>query len=673
MVLLFGFFFFFLYIHILAFQISQIKNRLKLDLLDLLSAIVLFTVLVSISSWFGINLNLMIFLPLLFVLIIQFSPKYRIKNIKTSFEVVYFYAVFIILEGIYGLTNNFQQKVGINPDPFGYAAVTGAVNRYGSFNNLLQQFEPLTGTKFSFFLNWDDPSAFTKLKTPWMISDSTIKYGIANGSYLHNGLSFILRPFTNYFEPIEGFIVGWKFFTILFSSLLISILLKTALIISRKFKISNNINKKNQDLIIIIVGIFLLTLPLNSRWFSILILEGFGNQIFAYLICIGTFVTTIDNKNLFRNKVALFELMILFFAQFFVYAQQIPFQILCLLAGIVYSDEAKVNIRKFSALIISFFIIAIITFKKIPFVSYALGVVIGSSHAGGSTHTGMLSNLKVSGLLPDANFSVFQFRDDNTIENVHKVMNWGWYNSSMYYPMPAYGYDVELTSIWLLWAELALTVLILVTLLFKLKKNQGILVLNILLIPLSFLQIIYLFFHTIIDKKTGISDYAWMRITSYTSIYIWLAITIFLTVNLQRRLISKIILNIILIYLIIFLSWSIFNTGNQSLNFNKFSLPSKIVNHCPEWFSNDKPNFISSDGTFPQVLLTLCKNDIRFFDDSWGVTFLPDKGIDKITELRYNKYGKIWEINIIPKIDFVKDIKSPCDIECINNSGIIAK
>jgi hypothetical protein len=236
MVLLLGFSLFFLYIHILAFQISRIKNSIKLDLLDLLSAIVLFTVLVSISSWFGINLNLMLFLPLFFVLIAQFSPKYRIKNIKTSFEVVYFYTVFIILQGIYGLTNNFQQKVGINPDPFGYAAVTGAVNRYGSFNNLLRQFEPFTGTKFSFFLNWDNASEFTKLETPWLIPDSTIKYGIVNGSYLHNGMSFILRPFTNYFQPIEGFIVGWKFFTILFSSLLISILFKTALIVSRKFK-----------------------------------------------------------------------------------------------------------------------------------------------------------------------------------------------------------------------------------------------------------------------------------------------------------------------------------------------------------------------------------------------------------------------------------------------------
>jgi hypothetical protein len=506
-----------------------------------------------------------------------------------------------------------------------------------------------------------------------LIPDSTIKYGIANGSYLHNGMSFILRPFTNYFQPIEGFIVGWKFFTILFASLLIGILFKTALIVSRKFQISNNINRKNQKLIIIIVGIFLLALPLNSRWFSILIFEGFGNQFFAYLICIGTFVTTIDNKNIFRNKVALFELIILFLAQFFVYAQQIPFQILCLLAGMLYSYEAKINIRKFSALILPFFLIAVVVFKKIPFVSYALGVVIGGSAAGGATHTGMLSNLKVSGLLPDTNFSLFQFFDDNTLQVVHKVVNWGWYNGLNYYPMTAYGYDIEHTSIWLLWAELILTVLILLSLLFKLKKNKGIIVLNILLLPLTILQMVYLFFNTVIDLKSGVSDYAWMRITSYSSIYIWLAITILLIVRLQRRLISKVILNMILIYVTIFLSWSIFNTSNQSLNFNRFSLPSKIVNNCPEWFSHDKPNYISSDGIFPQVLLTLCKNDIRFFNDPWGVTFLPDKNIDNITELRYNKYGEKWEINIIPKIDFITDIISPCNIECVNKSGIIAK
>ena len=94
------------------------------------------------------------------------------------------------------------------------------------------------------------------------------------------------------------------------------------------------------------------------------------------------------------------------------------------------------------------------------------------------------------------------------------------------------------------------------------------------------------------------------------------------------------------------------------------------MKNCPKWFISDAPNYVISNNMFPQVLITLCPTDIRFISDSFSVLHKADGKVHDVTAIKYYPDVKKWEVSKIGSINFVKDIQSPCNVECLVSTGM---
>jgi hypothetical protein len=132
-------------------QISTLRKRDTHGSLDLLFSLSFLVILTSGSAYLGIHTMLTISLTIVFFIILQFFKNTKIKSIKPSLDMLYFYFTFFIFYFLFGATSSFVQKLYVNPDPYGYATVIGATDRYGSFPNLIiKGFKQMTGSDFSF-------------------------------------------------------------------------------------------------------------------------------------------------------------------------------------------------------------------------------------------------------------------------------------------------------------------------------------------------------------------------------------------------------------------------------------------------------------------------------------------------------------------------------------------
>jgi hypothetical protein len=180
--------------------ISIILGDSKVEISSLFTSFLLLLIPICASTFFGFSFwitSLMLFLAT-FALAFR-TTRIRVKTFremlllsipgKSSFFALFsFLAIGISVAAPFG----FQQSVYVNPDPYGYSSVSGSVLRYGNFQKVLNEYEPLLGVPFKWDANWDNPDEFKYLRSPWEIPDSTLKYGIANGYYLHNGFSFLI-------------------------------------------------------------------------------------------------------------------------------------------------------------------------------------------------------------------------------------------------------------------------------------------------------------------------------------------------------------------------------------------------------------------------------------------------------------------------------------------------
>jgi hypothetical protein len=239
----------FAYLIVFSIQIATLRKRDNYGSLDLLLSISFLVISTSTSAYLGINTILVISLTIILFLILQLFKTTKISKLKANSDMLYFYFIFFIFYVLFGSTSNFIQKLYVNPDPYGYATVIGATDRFGSFPNLIREFKQMTGSDFSFNINWNDPSQVANKIAPWNTPDASLKYGIGNGMYLHNGLSYLLRPLVNLDKINETFVMGWKFFTIFSSALLLSLIFKLVISFaySRKAKDSQILFKESKS------------------------------------------------------------------------------------------------------------------------------------------------------------------------------------------------------------------------------------------------------------------------------------------------------------------------------------------------------------------------------------------------------------------------------------------
>jgi hypothetical protein len=678
----------FAYLVAFTMQISTLRKRDTHGSLDLLFSLSFLVILTSGSAYLGIHTMLIISLTIVFFIILQFFKNTKIKSIKPSLDMLYFYFTFFIFYFLFGATSSFVQKLYVNPDPYGYATVIGATDRYGSFPNLIiKGFKQMTGSDFSFNIDWSDPSQVANKIAPWSTPDASLKYGIGNGIYLHNGLSYLLRPLVHIGRINETFVFGWKFFTILSSALLLSLILKfiISFIKLNQNKDDLNLLSKSRSYLFlkIIVGFVLIILTLNSRWLPVFIIEGFGNQILSYAMCIGVLVWLVElneNMNNLKNIYARSsEFLILPTALFFVYAQQLPFQFLCLIAGVICIEKFNFRlIRNKILYIVPGLGLTLFFLLKIPIVSTALSA-LNSSGGGGSTHLGVLPLYKVSGLLPDLNFGLSASQDNfgKYLQTQKLWPNSGY--SGTGWMLVGQGYDIYIRPLFLVWIEIVLFIFLLIFL-NLLSRKRIVLGLTFLLSQLFILQSYYLYTHTgnyiIKNPDNSFNDYVWVRLLAFLSIFIW--IQILLVVSMLYLKYFKIVTNkfkkfSLPIVILMLFTWSMTNTYQIANQADKYSQATIIFKDCPKWLKSKEPNYFLTNNIFPELLITLCPVDIRFISDQFTAVHKADNKTHDVTQIVYSPDTRKWEINRIGTLLLNKDLQSPCDLRCLMNSGMFTR
>lgn len=701
--LIFGFL---LITYLIATALTFILSEEKNNLLAIFFSFLTLVISSGLSQYLGINIlisTFLVLLPVFVMIIIKVKKNGKLPNLhilKLSRDSALFMIVAILLMFLFALPNNFQQKNFVNPDPFGYAAVTGSVERFGDFFSLLDQYDDFVGVPFEWDANWDNPQEFSLLDSPWHIPDATIKYGIGNGFYLHNGFSFLIGDLISIrgIHEIETFLVLWNFFTILSAAFIV------LLIFSLGKTIYQNLRKNDQErnatrssLLVDIFTLFaLLILILNSRWMSVYLIEGFGNQLLSYAICIGAILAV---AKLFVGKGEnfaphIFIQIIAALAQFFVYAQQLVFQIfsLVVIVGVAVLFKVKrssqsplIKLRNllafsFSAFLTGFFLL------QIPIVDTALRALTNSG-GGGATHLGVLSPLRSLGISQLDLGDIYKVRNE-VQENLFVESFWP--NSGpdgTGYILRGQGYELDLNSSSVVFFQLFILIL-LIMLVFLFTRGRSNIFRWIIVfqtLPLLIIPLYYLFTRTgsylKIAPNNSFNDYIWMRILAYNAVIIWAFIAAgfyyFLDSQLHRKKSAsrfglRLDKRIFVLPLVISVIFSIAIKENLRLvdDVTFYSETSEVSKDCEPYFPKGEIVFVASDTVFPELIASVCGSDLRLLSDSFSVIHKADSKVHKVIQVQRNGKDK-W--NIQPLFEFLhdRDISTPCKLECINGLNIL--
>ncbi len=684
--------------------ISIILGDSKVEISSLFTSFLLLLIPICASAFFGFSFwitSLMLFLAT-FALTFR-TTRIRVKTFremlllsipgKSSFFALFsFLAIGISVAAPFG----FQQSVYVNPDPYGYSSVSGSVLRYGNFQKVLNEYEPLLGVPFKWDANWDNPDEFKYLRSPWEIPDSTLKYGIANGYYLHNGFSFLIGKFLT-LEPrneISNYLSLWMILTVFSAASIISLVWVNFLYLYR-FWSANLTSTSNSStrLFTFLIPSLILLWALNSRWFSIYVIEGFGNQLLSYAICLLAMLFSFILISRKRSTPAIiFLLGITFVGQFFVYAQQIVFQVI-IVSVICFSgfwSSQNISRFKFRKSKTNFLILRIIptigigaiafySAFQVPIVDTAVRALTQSG-GGGATHLGVLSPLNSVGLSMKGLGEVKDVRDSNNNNIFLEVF---WPNSGPNetgYLLRGQGYELAVTSVSNVYLQIALIILAILLIFIKYYKKQKYLltVAGLLMVPLWLLSGYYMFTRTgnylSSNPNNFFNDYIWVRILAFNAVVSWVFLALFLEI-FSRYIFDKYMKNKSTFsqgIIIVTLSFSlVISTFLGNLNFSSqvanFSDSARISDSCAPNFPLGKRVYVSTETIVPELIASVCGSDLRLMSDSFPVTHRADFNVHDLLRIERNETGD-WLIKRIGKFTLDVDIQTPCDLTCLSDA-----
>lgn len=663
---------------LIAFAFTSASDtKYKIGVLELLLSFSALIVITSLAAWTG-NSKL---IYSIFTILIIISLAIKIKNSKAiSFEnsFLIFWAVLTVLSLLVYLGHGvgLEYRLFINPDPNGYGVVTGAVDTYSSFPELLRIFEQYTGLPFAYDYDWDSPTQFPLLESPWLIPDALVKYGIANGYYLHNGISFLAIPLLKLAEnPVQSFSVIWAFWCLVGASLLISIIYE----IARKTLVRIKELTKRENLIL---GLVTSSITSGSFFILIFILEGFGNQLISLSQTLGAvLIGTLLTENNKKKYLLIFSFVFLLIANWFTYAQQVPFTLFAFAIGVL-GILNRVNLKQ----ILDF------TKKKsahIVIVSIALAPVffllarsqgiresiraLTKGAGGGALHLGAVNPLAALGL---GNFNTIQIISESQNSTDIKLVQKLWPNSAYDnrgWVLVEQGYSLNLTSMGVL-KFCSILIFLLCCFVLLSRKYRQFFHLALLAIPIIILIYYYLFVRSgdylKQNMSTSFSDYVWIRILSIMGVFtLPLVVTLIsnLLINCIRNrkffALNKVII-VSLIFILLFRLTSVYDISKDHIY---SSQKSYISRSCPDFLNLEPPPYLITDKIVPEISLGLCGKELNLLTDSFPVSILNSPKKREVIRIERKNLSD-WEWAIVGNLIVKQEFKTPCDLQCLREN-----
>jgi hypothetical protein len=570
----------------------------------------------------------------------------------------------------------------VNPDPYGFSSIVGALRRFDSARDLLNEWRQLTGESYNFSKSWDLPTPL--LDSPWLITDQTIRYSVDSISRL--GIPATFESVISEQSSPSTFFTFWLALGIVSVSLFVFSLVSIS---SRSnYSFSENSNKKGESHALsqislrklntykILLACLFTSLVINSLVIEIFLLEGLIAQLVSNVFIISLvdfFFSTEKEKSRFAASKLVVISSIFLGSVTIVYVTYTPVVLAVLVAlilsrGLVWTFSSL--LRKFCYLIVMMPILFLST--KLPLVGLHISQ-IGNASGHGSVHLGAPSLTQFSGLAPNELPKRIQPVQGVKIEQLFVDT----LNSNAGLPGSALGFELFQNSLFTLASQLLLLTLIwLVFASYLIRKRvftQSQLALWALTFPLILLQLWYLYssvylpFRNFLDGEvveTVYNDYVFLRLNGFLFPFSLISIALLLTVITQRKVFhSKKFLSFAAGILI----FALFGFASASKAHNNQSIDSSIVKSCKELEAFDNPIFV----WFPRfeqgviTSLTFCNKPVESFTDSFPV-LIPASGQTRdVVEIIWDQSTRTWSIKLVGVINLTKPVQTPCDITCL--------
>ena len=582
----------------------------------------------------------------------------------------------------------------MNPDPYGYMALSGGLSKYGSIDAIMNKWSEYTGQIYVQGLSWDEPTKL--LPNAWLVPDMVVRYAVdelVNGKRI--GLSSLLTPVMQIFDPINAFLVCWLALAIVFIALMTGSLLdvvrleqdknivtaqlpsgKRSHASSRQIEKgqSTSVKPRFSDLFLYLT---ISAISISSVWILVFLFEGLSSQLCTAAAVVAAFAIAIhmQGRKLRESYFDFIMLFLIVIGTYFIYVQQLPIVILAGLAPFLL-QVLKFNRLKIWQKITILFALFASAFAALRFTSLKtyLELIVGSS-GHGSIHLGSVNPVKsqFSGL------DVFW----NSITMSPRAQGFIFQNflsSGLGIPTSQSGYFL-LTSSFLEQVLSIFGVFLLITayvLYHRVKRNSP--TLNAIYLVLGtwtalllyyLVSHVYLVFQSVMKNPENqssvaasiFSDYVWLRLIAIYSSFLLIALAVILgrhKVDLQSRK----LLFFVGIALFIFSSFTFIKVSNA---YQVSSTPGSVAPTCSELAIFDDPIYIYEpvQGSQAILALTLCGDKLSSFSDPFPSKLQADSKKHDVVELVFASDRTSWELKRLGSFTMTEDIQTPCDIVCI--------
>jgi hypothetical protein len=662
------------------------RKRVKIDAIDLGLGFSLIFIICGICGLFFPKYcpPIILFFTVISLIQIIRKKKYLQMNrqpfdfsvLLTLFSTIYISVM------VFGL--NLVQKFYVNPDPSGYSSVTGLMVKHNGLINGLRAIKNYTGTPFSFSANWDDPNAFEWKQSPWNIPDSTDKYGIANGMYLHNGGSYNALIFDKWIPEVESFWISWASLTIFGLALIIGLIFKiceSAFFVDKNLKTKFDLtaSKRNKGFFLFDIR-FLLALIIfisimSSPWSIPMLWEGFLNQYWSYALTLMPIAIAFSwgKINIFENiktsKQEYLAYLIVLLSTGFVYAQQLPWVIGTLLSAVAIREKNRLfrNLRQSIKLVTASVLIGLSSLLT-PIVKSGIGYLTGSG-GGGSTHLGFFSILRNFGFSAPFNYigspaSPINYSNE-PLFNYAILPNSGYDNLN--FQFRGQGYPLFIDNISL--EPIFLICILLINIFLYIYFLRRFLFLSFL--PAAQLIVMYFYLVTHLGESLrnqpnrAFNDYIWMRLSAVATILLLTSILypIFYKLNSSVNIRKILVYSLLPVFILSF--YTCMNNLKTSSALRSYSMNPIIISDCDSLRDIPKEGLFISDGIVPELSITRCGGRYEFLNDQF-----PSKhGTTSDSPVYYinrEPESDSWVINKIGILQSGAELISPCNLACLN-------
>ena len=680
----------------------RIKSRSNssIDATQMLCGLFFLTIIYSLLSLIGLIRNQLI-TGSIFTLIIV-SLVYEIYRRKKNFWKILTrgskLTIFLSLSISAALQIIGYKKfmTHMNPDPYGYMALSGALMKYGSIHEIMSKWSEFTGQIYTQGLNWDLPTKF--LPNAWLVPDMVIRYAVdevVNGQRI--GFSSLLVPGMQLFNPISFFLICWLALSIVGLAMLSGSLYDLALREKSKLKkiestlkdselrINSKSRTSSNSQVVSIKSprdfyyLSIIALTISPIWGLVFIFEGLSSQLCTAAAIVAVFTLCIDlQENGYReNRIKIVLILMICLGAYFIYVQQLP---MILLAGISPFIVQLFKVKRLAVWVkaLAVFVMLCVTYFSLQFTSLKtyFELVVGSS-GHGSIHLGSVNPVT-------AQFSGIDtfWNSPSSLPRTQALMFKNFMDSGLGIPTTRsnqiYGYVILESSFY---EQMALIVgafiLLMLTVVFLQRKGFSF-ALTSSLIPLGIwcsLLVYYLFSHVYLvfyyakdgnqerELPPPFSDYVWLRLISVFSIYL----LILLSLVIGRVNFSKFTKKIISSVVVCIFLFSLFSFIKVAIQFQKVSYPGSVAVSCDELSEFNDPIYVYQHDQGSQAVqaITLCGEKLLSFSDPFPAKLVADGQRHDVIDLVLNPKLKSWELIKRGSFAMTQDIQTPCDYVCI--------